>query len=701
MPELIVLLNIVQQMVDRKLKIIFWGLLLVFLVAVMIISRDAGISGDEEVHYKHSEMVYNYFKTMGKDQSALHTPKTHLQYYGQSFDNFVTILIHLFKIDDIYGFRHLMNSVAGWMIVLVTGLFAVYLSGYRTGIIVILLFAVSPRFLGHLQNNLKDIPFALGYIAGVFLSLKTVFSVSKSSKRTIALLVVSIAVSIGIRAGGILLIIYLWFFTLLYYLHRYITKNAIDWKELPDRLKQLLVVSVFGYFLGLVLWPYALTNPFFKPWQSYQVMTNFPTTLRQIFNGGYYWSDSLPWFYLPKYLLITIPLIIFLGIILFIVFSRRIFRNGKAFPLFILTFTVVFPPVFVILKHANLYGAWRHFIFIYPGIVMLAAMGFSESVSVLKKYWGRVALLLITVVLAVHPLRFMVANHPYYYLYFNQFTGGLKGAYGKYETDYYYHSMRKGTEWLINHLTEVKPKRNIRVGGNFPIQWFFRFYPNIDFSYFQYTNRSSKNWDYAIVGNSYIHPNQLKNGEWPPENAIHTIYADGIPICTVLKRQTYDDYRGIKALEKNHFAEAEKLLSKAVKIDSENELIYYKLAKALQEQGKTEKAMSVLKRGMEIYPEYEPSLLLLGNIAEQSGNKVDAVKYYQKVIEINKKYFVAYIKLANLQRETDVAEARETLKSCIRINPRHKGAILALAKTYENTEPEIALKYRELANSIN
>ncbi|MDX9882294.1 MAG: tetratricopeptide repeat protein [Prolixibacteraceae bacterium] len=688
-------------MTDKKLKIVFWGLSVVFLLAVLIISRDAGISGDEEVHYKHSEMVYNYFKTLGKDKSALDTPKTHLQYYGQSFDNFVTILIHVFNIDDVYGFRHLMNSFAGWLIVLTTGLFAIYLSGYRTGIIVVLLFAMSPRFLGHLQNNLKDIPFALAYVAGVFLSLQTVFSVSKPSKRTIALLVLSIAASIGIRAGGILLVIYLWFFTFLYYLHQFFTGADIESKELFYRFKQLVFVSVLSYFIGLLLWPYALTNPFLKPWQSYQIMTNFPTTLRQIFNGGYYWSDYLPWFYLPKYMLVTIPLVVLFGVSLFLVFSWRIFKNGKVLPLSILIFTIVFPPVFVILKHANLYGAWRHFIFIYPGIVLLAAMGFSEYVSSIKKYWPKIVLGAAVVVMAVHPVKFMAANHPYYYLYFNEFTGGLKGAYGKYETDYYYHSMREGTEWLINHLNEVKPKRNIRVGGNFPIQWFFRFYPNIDFSYFQYTNRSNSNWDYAIVGNSYIHPEQLKKGNWPPGNAIHTVYADGVPICTVLKRQTYDDYRGIKALEQNNYAEAEKLLAKAAKIDPTNELIYFKLARALLEQGKTREAVAVLKKNIEVHPEYEPALLLMGTISEQEGNSYQAIKYYGKVIETNKKYFVAYIKLANLYRETNVEKAREVLKACIRVNPHHKEAILALAGTYDATEPEIALKYRELANSIN
>ena len=48
-------------------------------------------------------------------------------------------------------------------------------------------------------------------------------------------------------------------------------------------------------------------------------------------------------------------------------------------------------------------------------------------------------------------------------------------------------------------------------------------------------------WDYAVVANSYIPPGQLQNRIWPPENAIHVVYADGVPVCAVLKRQTWDD----------------------------------------------------------------------------------------------------------------------------------------------------------------
>ena len=161
---------------ETKLKYTF-SLFSAFLLILMLLqSRNAGISCDEVLHYQHSLSVYNYYASHGKDLSALNTPETYLKYYGQSYDNLVTILIKWFNIEDIYGFRHIMSSIAGWLVILITALFAIWLDGYRPGLIVLFLFAVSPTFIGQSQNNLKDVPFALTYIAGTFFILRILFS---------------------------------------------------------------------------------------------------------------------------------------------------------------------------------------------------------------------------------------------------------------------------------------------------------------------------------------------------------------------------------------------------------------------------------------------------------------------------------------------------------------------------------------------
>jgi tetratricopeptide (TPR) repeat protein len=687
-------------MAEKNLKIVFIVLSLILLIVMLRISGDAGISGDEEVHYKQSEMVYNYFSTFGKDQSSLDTPKTHLQYYGQAFDNLVTALIHWFGIEDIYTFRHLMCSISGWLTILVTALFAAWIAGYGAAILVLLLFAVSPGFLGHAQNNLKDIPFALAYISSVYYSLKLVFTEGKPTRQTIFLLILSIAFSIGIRIGGILVIFYLGLFMFLKTVLDWLENKKLNPKLLKRQLILFVVISVSGYLLGLVAWPYALQNPLLNPLKSFQVMTRFPTTVRQIFEGQFDWSDFHPWYYLPKYMALTIPVVVFSGVAAFLLNTRKNYTSNQQIQLLLLGFTILFPVVFVILKQSNLYGSWRHFLFIYPGIVLISALGIHAFLVRFKQKLIRIPVVVLLMFLMLHPLRFMAANHPYYYLYYNQFTGGLKGAYGNYETDYYYHTMREGAEWLQEYLKNKPNTGKTVVAGNFPSQWYFRNDKNVAFVYTSYQNRSEYNWDYMIVANSYFSPFQLKNKRWPPNNTIHTVFADGVPVCAVLERLTKDDRAGIQALEKGDYINSALLFRNAQALDPQNELICYKFAEALLGSGQNQEAEAQLQKCLEINPEYEKALALSGDLALKQGDAGKAEHCFQKAIKANRKYLSVYPKLAGIYAETNVPKARKVLRDCLKIDSKYKPALRAMAETYRKTDPEIARKYDERIDKL-
>lgn len=686
---------------EQHLKILFFSLAFTLLAGLLLISRDAGISGDEELHYRHSEDVYDYYASMGKDQDALSTPKTHLQYYGQTPDNVATILIHWLGIKDIYGFRHLFSSFIGWVAIFMAAWFARWLKGYGAAVFTLVLFALSPRFLGHLQNNLKDIPFALAYIAGVYYILRLTYSKFRSQTSLVLLLVVSIAFSVSIRAGGILLVFYLLLAAFLYYSLAYVNKKKVCADQVLRTVFLLLIISAAGYLAGLLLWPYALQNPIVNPWKSYQVMTHFPTTIQQIFEGKFIWSDHHPWYYLPKYMLITIPLVVFAGLFLFLVFSRRIMASDHRITYSLLIFTIVFPVFFVILKDANLYGAWRHFIFIYPGIVILSAIGLNEFFIRYKKALVRGAAIVILAVLIEHPVRFMVASHPYYYLYYNQFTGGLKGAYGKYETDYYYHTMRSGAEWLQRYLNENEVKGRVVVGSNFSVNWYLRNLRNVRFQYFTWQQRNDTDWDYAIIGNSYIRPEQLKRNHFPPEGTIHTVMVDGVPVCAVVARISKLALKGSLAFEREDYIQAAEYYRGALKFYKNDEHIWYKLAKSLTLSGRNQEALDAVNQALSVNDMYEPALTLAGQLKTQAGDLDAAGKDFENLIRSNKKYFSAYVELAKiLVKEHRINEARETLKNCLRINSRYKPAIQALGDTFRDSDPEIASKYYDLANSV-
>jgi tetratricopeptide (TPR) repeat protein len=667
---------------------------------MLFLSRNAGITCDEVLHYNHSVSVYNYFATHGQDQSALNTPVSNLKYYGQSYDNLVTILIKWLNIKDVYSFRHLMSSIAGWLLIFITALFAIWLLDYKAGIFTLFLFAVSPTFIGHTQNNLKDIPFALAYIAGTFFMIKFLISGRKNSLTDIIFLIAVIAFSISIRAGGLLLICYLFFFFFIFYLYKYLQGNKIDLIEIRRKFFWICCITIVSWFLSILLWPFALHGPVKNVIESYHVMAHFPSTFRQIFEGNVEWSDFMPWYYIPKSMLITIPIITLTGLMLFILFSGFKFKCEKTILFGFVIFTVLFPLVFVILEKSNVYSSWRQFLFIYPGIVLLASTGFYHFYESVKNKFLQWGVIIIIALLSVHPLKFMFNNPQYYYLYYNQLVGGLKGAYSKYETDYYYVSQTGASEWLINYLKTKNIRGKIKVKATYSVDWLFRDHPEIETSYFRYEERSQSDWDYAIVTNRYISPFQLRSKIWPPENSIHNIYADKIPVCTIIERKSKDDYAGYLALNEGRNKDAINYFEKALSIDDRDEMIFYNFAAALYNDGQYRKADSLLKRGLDINPDFEPILMYLGNIARSRDKMDEAITYYEKVIEVNRKYFEAYVGLSELLLDKDVLKARDLLRTCLTMNPRYKPAISALADTYRISNPDVAKKYDELAKSI-
>ena len=309
-------------------------------------------------------------------------------------------------------------------------------------------------------------------------------------------------------------------------------------------------------------------------------------------------------------------------------------------------------------------------------------------------------MVVLLAVLSIHPFKFMFTNPPYYYLYYNQLVGGLKGAYSNYETDYYYVSQTEASKWLIDYLRKKDVHGKIKVKATYSVEWLFRDHPEIETSYFRYEERSQSDWDYAIVANRYISPFKLRNKIWPPENAIHIIYADKLPVGAVLERKSKDDYAGYLALNEGRNKEACGYFEKALNVDDSDEMIFYNFAAALFNDGQYQKADSLLKRGLEINPDFEPILMYLGNIARSQNKADDAIRYYERVIGANRKYFEAYVAMSELLTDKDIIRARKLLRTCITMSPRYKPAIIALADTYRNSNPDIAKEYDDFANTI-
>ncbi|MBN1950142.1 MAG: hypothetical protein JW801_03010 [Bacteroidales bacterium] len=685
-------------------KKIFISLAALFLILMPLLSLKSGISADEDkYHYPHGKNVYKYYTTMGKDRTCLKPHKQNeppLEMYGAVFDVSTVIANKILKPHDEYQVRHIMNSMAGWTAILFAGLVAVMLGGWRAGIITMLLMFLSPRLLGHSYNNPKDIPFTATYIFTIWASIRFMRALNNQEllKHPMKVLnyswpiALGIGLAIGVRVGGLLLAFYFLFFTGIGYLFQHSWKQWFKKVNLIRYTRILgiaVLIAVAGYAIGILLWPYAHEKPVQKTIEALNYMEKYGINMRQSFEGKMLWSNNMPWYYLPKFILITVPEVVLIGF-LSLFFLHRSWKKENAPTYFFLLFVLIFPVFYIVYKDANLYGGWRHAMFVYPSMVVLAGMGIHRLLEKVRpqKYfhWGTLGILIILLAL---PLRHIIANHPNEYVYYNSLIGGIKGAYGDYEMDYFYNSQKAAADWLIeNRIKDARlaDGEKITVAMYLSMPYYFRDYKDkVKVIYVKYPNRGASDWDYYIMPSSYVHPQQLKLGLWPTTNTIHKIDVNGKTICAVFERKNRYDLEGTQQMQTRNltnYYSAISLFKKALQEDPNYDYVQIRLTSCYfdlyshwtaslkdylvrsQEQGVTNQQVvdwlsdSITKykdlsetactRSLMLYPDHSIGLNVRAKMMYQEGNSQDAIRIHLKNLRVNPNYYIAYIELAQI-----------------------------------------------------
>ncbi len=703
-------------------RLAFFFTALSIFVLLPFMSLDAGLSGDDEKHYQHAEKVFRYFTE--DDPAALDDPRLKLNYYGQSFDFFTYLLIKWFGLEEHpYEARHVMVALTGAAAILCTGLLVKLFAGYSGALLALVLMFLSPRFLGHSLNNPMDIPFALGNIFTLYHMILFLRKLPRISSRSAILIALGIGWTNGIRIGGLLLIPYLFLFAGLYLLIRQWPWKIFTpgwWRLAMRGFFTLVLISFSGYLLSLLTWPYALEDIIHHPIQAFKVMTDIQVSIRVLYDGLILWSDNLPWHYIPRHILYTVPSIVLAGLIVSLAtwYIKR--KKEQSFWYFILWFTVLFPMVFIIIRDSNVYGGWRHMIFIYPSILALAAAGITTLIRQVSRTWVRAALMILVAAGLIHPLRHVIVNHPHTYVYFNEIIGGINQAYGRFETDYYANSLGPATDYFLEEIlpeTDRKAGEPVTVVSNSDISYYFRNHgERVRAFYSRYYDRGRYDWDYAILYCNYIHPFQLNNGLWPPRNTIHELKVDHVTVAAIVERVNRDDYLGysllqeaIKEEDPDKLGRAILRLEDAVEYDSTNAAALLELGNAYTAFLRFDDTRETMDQLLEIYPEYDKALNLKGysyliesEVTGQPALLDEAIRIINQSIASNYKFFSGYYNLGLCYiMKNDTDNAINNFRQAIRYNGRYVPAYEKLAELYEYTgNMEMARTVRARLNTI-
>jgi hypothetical protein len=463
-------------------------LLLWFLVCVLIgmaTVHDYGMSIDEPNNQRYAVDTWNAYPSVFGTRFE---PAYRSSYdgHGPAFITLASIFVKIMQrvIPGVFvpGLWHFSYFIAFLISVLCLYWLARHWFSVWASWGILLLFSSQPLLWGHAFINPKDIPFMAFFIASIAAGFAMVdhlaspVSGGKAAMQNQASVIDTqgssqssflheilrsftnprvylAAILLGLTTSIRILGPYTGVIVILYGLYKS-----------PRRILAVLPAYVILTALVCYLtWPYLWSDPLGRLLQSIRVASAYPWQGGVLFEGKIMAAKDLPARYLPEMLSIQFTetaIILFLtGIVLAV---RKIFKREALvlFALFLLWFII--PLVAIILSGSVVYDGFRQILFLVPPLFLMTGYALDWIFAKVRNLSLRVLILVIIIAPGIYSI---VTLHPYQYIYFNSLVGGVRGAEGNYELDYWATSYREAAQFL----NEEAP-RDTRVAVFGPVE---------------------------------------------------------------------------------------------------------------------------------------------------------------------------------------------------------------------------------------
>jgi hypothetical protein len=459
----------------------------VVLLLIAMTFGDYGITWDETWHLNYGRHVIHWYASLFTDEAALTYRADYL--YGGSFDGLGYLARQISPLGR-YETIHLFGALVACFGLLGSWKFARLLGGPAAGFVGLVMLVLTPVWYGHMFNNPKDMPFAVGYVWALYYEVRILISMPAVPNREWAKASIALGVAMSVRIAGLLTLCYLFMLVGLWVLWR--AREARDARLIPRYLlrftPKLIGTTLGAWAIMLVFWPWAQLHPLRRPLIALARMSAFNLHERGMpFGNRRISSLSPPGDYLLRYFGFKLPeLVLVLVVGALVVFIVRAVRLRKRTKLArqagglapgsiqiarderrrvaiggFLVFAILFPALYTIAKRSPLYDGLRHFLFLVPIFTVIAGVSLTKLVRILAARSRAAAWSVQALVLAywVRMIFAMVHLHPHQYLFFNAFVGGLPGAYLHYSTDYYGNTYKEAFETLREHLWRTERER--------------------------------------------------------------------------------------------------------------------------------------------------------------------------------------------------------------------------------------------------
>ena len=552
---------------------------LIFIFVLIVFNyKDYGIAWDEKIFFNTGKFyaikIMDYLRLPHNlTNNGFEPTPHHIKGHGVFSDILIIFASLPFKNFN-FETLHLLRAIFSLPIFFLIYWIVSRMFSKVYGLISLVFLLLFPRFYPEIFYNAVDVPTTL------FFTISLAYFIYYSNTKQTILKSILFGLILAVTINQRLLLFYLpilnFIFLVLLSLRGLRVlggRGNLKSQEIASLHKSSLATTLINQstiFLSLIFFlhlthPYLLTHPVTGLFDILQSAKQYPWNAAVLFDGQQYQAGviPLPWYYLPKSMLITIPplitLLFFIGNLRFLYASflaklLPIRQRPSSIGTWLLLYLILIfyiPIILTFIFKPTLYDSWRQFLFLTVPMMVIAVYGLDfiirisnfkaqmsnqvQSSNVKKEYkksfgfwilkliWNLKFVIWILIIINLSLVaKQMVLLHPYQYLYYNSFVGGLKGAYGKYETDYWGLGFKEAVLWFKQNINDPKKTYKIYVEGD-PLSSSYYFKPNMQLT----TDLVKADYIFTFTRWNF----HIRH----PGKTIYTVEREGIPLIFIKK----------------------------------------------------------------------------------------------------------------------------------------------------------------------